>query len=290
MIKRTNSKIFWAAMLAWTIPVYGQMDQDVVRLSLRDPVDNGPPDTLPVYVEVATVQPDVGQGIVFTLNIENNGSQTIKITDPVDTTKVGLFSIARQGSVSLRNTRSDANTCRLRGRNEQQLKAYYDDKKARRPFQAFDSEEALRDPRMKTVSDIVPWDPTIKIPRRKTPLPESERFDARVGGKLTLEPGERFQAVLRITRILANPKGHKEAIARWERENRPPDGVRNYVAKYPRPQPEIVDITSGTYWLTVRSLVSTDAQGASWVTSSERVTIELGQPSGAEEQNGSNKP
>ena len=289
-MKRTNSKILWVAVLAWTIPVYGQTDQGVVRLNLKDASSNGPPDTLLVYVEVATVQPDVEQGIVFTLNIVNNGSQTIRIMDPVDTTKVLLSSSTRHGSVSLRNTRPDANTGRLRGRNEEQLKAYYDDKKARRPFEAFDSEEALRDQRIKTVSDIVPWNPTIETIRGKAPLTESARFEAMAGGKLTLEPGERFQAVLRITRILADPKGHKEAVARWERENRPPDGVRNYVAKYPRPQPQIVDITPGTYRLSVHSLVFTDAEGASWAAMSDRVTIELGEANSPEQSNESGTP
>ena len=95
-MKRINSKILWATAFVCAIPVYGQTDQGVVRLNLKDASRNGPPDTLPVYVEVATVQPDVEQGIVFTLNIENNGSQTITITDPVDTTKVRLFSITLQ--------------------------------------------------------------------------------------------------------------------------------------------------------------------------------------------------
>ena len=176
----------------------------------------------------------------------------------------------------------------MRGRTEQQLKAYYADKEARRAFEAFDSEEALRDPRMKTVSDIVPWDHTIKIARRKTPLPESERFEATVGGKLTLEPGERFQAVVRITRMLANPKGYEESIARW-RDNLPPDAV-NDTSALPPPQPQIGDIAPGTYRLSVRTFVFTDAEGASWGASSDLITIQLGEPSGAEEHKGSNKP
>ena len=285
---RTNRKALWATVFVCTIPAYGQADNSLVRLNLKDASRNGPPDTLPVYVEVATVQPDVEQGIVITLNIQNNGSQTIRILDPVDTFGVFLHSLSLHGPASLRNTTPDFVACRMRRRNEQQLKSYYDDKEARRPFQPYDSEEALRDQRMKTVSDIVPWDPTIKIVPRKTPLPESERFEAKVGGKLTLEPGERFQAVVRITRVIADGKGYKEAVARW-RNNLPPDAM-NDLAALARPQPQIVDITPGTYLLAVSSLVSTDADAASWVTSSDRVTIQLGEPSGADEHNGGKKP
>ena len=288
MIKRINSKILWATALVCAIPVYGQTNNSVVRLNLKDASRNGPPDTLPVYVEVATVQPDVEQGIVFKFNIENNGVKPINILDPINTLGVVLNSMSLHGPASLRNTRPDFMTCKLRGRNEQQLKAYYDDKKARRAFQAFDSEEALRDQRMKTVGDIVPWDPTIEIARAKGPLSESELFEARVGGKLALEPGEWFQAIVRITRVIADGKAHKEAVARW-RNNLPQDAVNNPAAP-PRPQPHIVAITPGTYLLTVSSLVVTDAEGASWAAQSDRVTIQLGKPSSTEQSNESGTP
>ena len=281
MIKRINSKILWAAVLVCTIPVYGQTDNSVVRLYLKDDVRNGWPETLPVYVDVATVQPDVEQGILFTFNIENNRSEPVRILNPVERISTYLYSVKLRGGVNLRNTETDAALCFIRWLNSQQLKAYQDDKKAHRPFQAFDSEDALRDQRMKTISNIVPWKLENHVGSRNVPQTVSERFEAIRAGVLTLQPGERFQAVLQITRVLGNPKGYKEAVARW-RDNLPPDAM-NDTSAFPAPEPLIVDIPPGTYKLIVSSRVFTGTRGASWGTTSGRVTIQLGEPSSAEE-------
>ena len=291
MIKRIYGKALWAAMLACTIPVYGQTDQGVVRLYLKDALHKARPDTLSVYVEVATVQPDVEQGIMFTFYIQNNGSQTIKIMDPVDTISVLLYSSSLRGGVNLPNTAPDGELCRIPLHNEQQYNAIRRNKMAYRAFQVFDSEEALRNQRMKTVSDIVPWDPTVEITRRKGPLTESERFEAMVGGKLTLEPGERFQAVVQITRILKNPTRVKgESIPRQGNTSAHGTSTISKPPPITDPQTEIIDITTGMYRLSVHSIVFTGERASSWVARSDRVTIQLGEPSGTDEQNGSNAP
>lgn len=307
MIKRLNSKALWASVLVCALPVYGQTDQGVVRLYLKSTVRDGPPDTLPVYVEVATVQPHVEEGIVFTFNIENNGSEPIRILDPVDAISINLYSFKLRGGVNFRNTEPDGARCKIRQLNKQQLKAYQDDKKSRRPFQAFHSEEALRDQRVKTLSDIVPWDLENHIGRRNVPQTVSERFEAMTAGKLTLEPGERFQAVLRITRILANPTRAKHKIIPRQ-GNIPARGIST-VSRPPRItdlETETVDIAHGTYSLTVHGTVWTDKEtdvrthtedalwpkqaGLGWTTTSDPVTIQLGEPSSPDEQNGNNTP
>ncbi len=269
MTKKNHNLGHWSIVLACVVPVYGQTDQNIIRLEMKDRSRHGPPETLRVYVEIATVQPDVEQGIVFTLNIENNGPQVIQILDPIDRTRVSLFSSTLGGKVSLENTKTDSSICKIYTFSDEQLKEIHDNKMARRPFLAFDSEEKLSNRHMKTVSDIVPHKLDRNIERNAVPKSKNERFQAIPAAKLILEAGEHFQAVLQITRIISNPVA--PMITR----------TGNLTTHSTRRQhnPQIVDITSDTYSLRVSLLLMTGIDIAdSWSASSDRITIQFGEP------------
>ncbi len=276
MTKTFRDIVRWAIALVCIVPAHGQTDQHIVRLEMKDRLRHGPPETLRVYVEIATVQPDVEQGIVFTLNIENNGSQTIQMLDPIDMISILLTSSKLGGMVSLEDTRPDYMTCKVYTFSDEQLKEMHNKKMARRPFQAFDSEVTLRHRHMKTVSDIVPWKLDRNRKRGKTPQSNSERFQAltKREGKLTLEAGEHFQAEIQITRIISNPVAPERNEA---------GKVVAYSSRQPH-VPEIVDIMPDTYSLRVWFTLSTDLEGKhSWTTSSDRITIQLGEPDSQEQ-------
>ncbi len=271
-------KIFSTLLLVITlvciIPVYGQENQAIVRWDMKDTIRHGPPETLLVYVEITTIQPNVEQGIVFTLSIENNGTQAIQILDPVDMIKVRLYRLGHPGTINLENTKPDFTICKLDTFNEQQLKEIHDNKMARRPFQTFDIDVALRDRHMKTVSDIVPWKLDRNIERYNVPQSNIDRFQAITEGKLTLEPGEQFQAVLQIIKIISNPV----APVITETGN-----VVTFTSPRQR-NPQIVDIVPDVYSLRFRFTLWTDIEGTNrWSASSDRITIQLGEPDNQEQ-------
>ncbi len=273
MTKLFNNKVVFVTVLVCAVPTFAQADQHIVRLDMKDATSsNGPPESLDVYVEVATIQPGVEQGIVFTLNIENNSGQVIRTLDPVDMTNVMLFSSSLGGKVSLDNTKPDYMTCKISSFSDQQLKEMHDEKMARRPFLALHSEIALRARHLKTVSDIVPHKLDRNIEHNVVPKSKKDRFQAMTEGKLTLEPGEHFQALLQITRIISNPNKPETTI------NQKTKAITSWSSRPPQ-IPHIIDIIPGTYSLLVSHILITDLEGEhSWATSSDRITIQLGEP------------
>ncbi len=263
MTKQNYNMILLVTALVCVIPVYGQTGEHIVRLDMKDRSRHGPPETLPVYIEIATVQPDVEQGIMFTYTIENNGSQTMQILDPIERLSVLLISTLKNGPGSLPGTKPDANECRLRAMNKQELKAYHEDKLTRRPFEVFEPEGVRRNRRLKTVSDIVPWVPDHKPIRLNPPLTFSEKFQIISAGKLTLEPGEHFQAVVQINRVVENYRAYNKSLQE-------PENV-------PAVVPHIISIPPGTYNLYVFSSISTNIKEIRWGTSSDLITIQLGE-------------
>ncbi len=263
MTKTFRDIVRWAIALVCIVPAHGQTDQHIVRLDMKDRSRHGPPETLPVYIEIATIQSDVEQGIMFTYTIENNGSQTMQILDPIEYLSVLLISTLKNGPGSLPGTKPDANECRLRAMNKQELKAYHEDKLTRRPFEVFEPEGVRRNRRLKTVSDIVPWVPDHKPIRLNPPLTFSEQFKIISAGKLTLEPGEYFQAVVQINRVVENYRAYNKSLQE-------PENV-------PAVVPHIISIPPGTYSLRVSSSIITNIKGIRWGTSSDRITIQLGE-------------
>ncbi len=289
MINTVQVKAFSIIILICAVPVFAQSDPNIVRLYLKefphDNVTSGPPNTLPVYVEVATVQPDVEQGIVFTLNIENNSAKTVKIMDPIDRTHISLHGFTRPFCKSLRNTSPDSSICFIRSFSAEKRKAIIDNKKARMPFEAFNAIEVGRNRRLKTVSDIVPWEPPqnqpARTPRRTTPLSETELFEGAVGGRLTLEPGHRFRAILQITRVHANYEAYEKAYDQWLSDYCIPND-QGYCTPSegspPRPMPEIIHIPPGKYFLSVSMILFTNNLGSFTPSFDKSVTIQLGEP------------
>lgn len=268
MTKLLHNKARWLIAFACIVPAYGQTDQHIVRLNMKEYAVELP-ETLSVYVEIAAVQPDVEQGIVFTLNIENNGSQTIQMLDPIDMFRVSLTSFKLGGAVNLKRTRPDYMTCKIYSFSDEQLKDMHDKKMARRPFLAFDSEDALRNRHMKTVSDIVPHMLDRNRKRNDVPKSKKEQFQAIPAGKLTLEASEHFQAVIQIARIVSNPVAPERNKA----------GKIVAYASRRQDNPHIVDIMPDTYSLRVSLLLITDLEEKhGWTTSSDRITIQLGEP------------
>ncbi len=293
MIGSIHCKACIVAVLACSVSVFGQTDQGILRLDLKSlPISsNKLPGTLSVYVEIATVQPNVAQGIVFTLNIENNGSGTVRIQDPIDTMLISLTGFTRPRSKNLRNTQPDFMLCRTRSLNAKERKARFDDKRAERPFQAFDVDEARRSRSLKTVSDIVAWEPpphqSEKTQSQAKPLSERDRFDNKIGGKLTLEPGDIFQAILQITKVHTNYKAYEIAIKQWRNDylSPGPGGIGTIAPNAPpRPEKEIIPIPNGRYSLSVSVLLFTDIAGTYGSSSDKRVNIQLGEPSSAEQK------
>ncbi len=296
MIGSIHCKVCFIAVLISTVPIFGQADQNIVRLDLKDRAQHGPPDTLPAYVEIATVQPDVEQGIVFTLNIENNSAKTIRIMDPIDLTNIILVGFTQPKSKNLHNTRMDSSICKIHSFSPEQIKAIFADKRAKRPFEAFDVDAARRNRSLKTVSDIVLWEPspyqTRKTPSIAKPLNESERFDARVGGKLTLEPGQQFQAILQITRVHSDYEAYDKSLEQWRNGylSPGPGGIGTIApGAPPKPEQKIIPIPAGRYSLFVTIMLWTDNAGSYTATSysvlSDGITIQLGEPGISKQKN-----
>lgn len=207
-------------------------------------------------VEVKSWEPDVKKGIELLLDISNDGADAVDLYDPMDNTFVYLknFALDPSGaSVSLPVDGVGMQAARHNRDPERRARAI-DEIKARGPFHIVKDEPRRRVRNVKGVDDV-----------------EGEEY-----GLVRLEPGEQFQARVRLTQIMAEPQ--KYWAAREKPRRQVPPGDRTPLPPEPIPPPKAIPIPAGTYQLNVMIVLTTPATVGLEGGDSARTTINMDPP------------
>jgi hypothetical protein len=222
-----------------------EQQADLVRSELTDGITPelrpaGYWNPIKAFIELQTVQPNVGQGIEFLVEIENASSQVLEVDEPIRFMDVQLRN-SEDVQVDIPDPRRGMAPSRRNEPEPEHLKAY---RAERRPFHPAEPQWTQRPPDVKSVGDLK-------------------------DGKVTLEPGEKFQATVKITKILANPE-------RWwaeveKRSGKPASGL-------PGPDPPaITPIPAGVYTVEVGLPLLVNGKLVP-SKSHDKVTVRLGRP------------
>ena len=234
--------LLWVILMAYSLSAVAKGEDTVVSVELKEPrkrerSPDDPINQVRAFVELDTVQRDVSQGIVFIVDIYNDGDERVKLADPTE--RVSIRLVDDEGYLC--NRRSVRKMSIIRTGDPEGTRARLD---LRRSYVIEKDRPRVSTPGIKTVHDIT-------------------------DGEIELSPGEQLRMVLRIAKVIANPREHRGNVKRHFKENpgsRPPD-------------PEIGPIAGGTYQLEV--LVSLLRKGSTIGKSldSDKVTVRLGPPS-----------
>lgn len=240
-IMGTLRQLIWMLVLGFSAGLFAEEANSVLRMELTDGMK---PESHPAgywnpvraFIELQTVQPNVGQGLEFLVEIDNTTSQALELDEPIRFMDVQLWNSA---GVRVDIPDPDRGVKPGHTRQPEHLKAYWEE---RRPFHPLEPEWAQRPPYVKSVGDLK-------------------------DGKVTLDPGEKFQATVKITNILAKPE-------RWwaeveKRSGKPPSGL-------PGPDPPaIAPILPDTYTTQVFLPLAVDGKLVH-SKSHDKVTVRLG--------------
>ncbi len=211
------------------------------RLSAEDPLSG-----IEAFVELDHVQPDLSEGIVFLVDIVNDGHEGVDLMDPSELVNIYLRNdegwICNRGPVSL--------SFLIKTGDREGTRRWLD---ARR---AFVIEKDGVDRRIfKTVHDIE--DATIR-----------------------LEAGETLRLLLRIEKIVANAREYRLKRNQYTREHNPrsPD-FKEPDLRMARPEATIIPIRPGTYKLSVGVSLIRKGSTIGKSLDSDKVTVRLGPPS-----------
>lgn len=210
-------------------------------------------------VKTDRVQPDVERGIEFVIEIVNDSSQRIELSDPFDGTDIALFNRKSGHRVGLPSIDPDFLVCGHQGTDPTFRERHRTEKDSRRAFRLVEPGLHARGytAGFKGAKDI--------------------RDE-----KMSLDPGEHFEMRLSITKILADPESYRaKRIQVLERDD---DLVTVAMKRNPPVDTsDIIPIAPGDYtlrvWLWVRTGVAgEDARSLA----SDEIAIHLGPPAGEE--------
>lgn len=213
----------------------------LIRSELKESVLKGlslppgdPLNEVKVFIELDTVQPKVGEGIVFFVDIVNEGPGPIDLLDPTQLFSAGRKCVHPTGRVvvglrhgaDLDQQGIYVNLPTLRGNRQtgdpEGLKAHWE---ARRSFRVTEAPREERQAGEKSIGDVK-------------------------NGEIRLETDGRFQYYVEITKIMGDPERYRADKER--RYGHPPD-----VRLPPLDPPQIIPIRADTYTLFISVLLDT---------------------------------
>lgn len=233
--------VFFCGWIGFGLTALAQDQGTFKRLELKESVLKGlslppgdPLNEVKVSIELDTVQPDVGEGIVFFVDIVNEGSAPIDLLDPTELFSVGRKCVSpttRMG-VGLR-----------RGADPDQQGIYVNLPRPRGPHQTADPEGFK-----------ARWEARRSFNLTEVPSEERQAGEKSIGdvknGEIRLESGEHFQYYVEITKIMGDPERYRADKER--RYGQPPD-----VRLPPLDPPQIIPIRADTYTLFVSVSLAT---------------------------------
>ena len=184
--------LLWVILMAYSLSAVAKGEDTVVSLELkearkRERSQDDPINQVRAFLELDTVQRDGSRGIVFIIDIYNDGDERVKLADPTELVRIQLvdhegyqYNRPPIGTMSLIRTGDPEGT---RARLDS-LRSFVIEKDRPR----------VSAPGIKTVHDIA-------------------------DGEIELLPGEQLRLVLRIAKVIANPAEHRENVKRHFKEN-----------------------------------------------------------------------
>ena len=222
--------VFFCGWIGFGLTALGQNQGTFIRSELKESVLKGlslppgdPLNEVKVFIELDTVQPDVGEGIVFFVDIVNEGPGPIDLLDPTQLFSAGKKCVHPTGRVVVglrRGTDPDqqgiyVNVPTPRGNRQtgdpEGFKARWE---ARRSFRVTEAPREERQSGEKSIGDVK-------------------------NGEIRLEPGEHFQYYVEITKIMGDPERYRADKER--RYDQPPD-----VRLPPLDRPQVIPIRADT--------------------------------------------